>query len=307
MTRDEQWLLDEKNYGKETPEYEADKKRLARNEPLGYIIGWQPFLGLKIYLDSKPLIPRPETEWWVEQLINAISGTLRSATARAGGTFSATLFSYERSELENKKYSCGAENDSVPRNRIRELRFLDLCAGSGAVGCAVLAKMPGVQVYFGEIDPAHEATIQKNIRENNLDVSRANIRIGDLFEAFGATNFSCPYSDLEKWKYSCGDMRFDIIAANPPYIPDTRELPASVANYEPSLALFAGGDGLDVIRRIATELPKHLTADGVAWIECDSSHIEAAQKLFAAQDLLVEIRTDQYGKPRILVVSFPQC
>ncbi len=288
MTRDEQWLLDEKYGGKETPEYEADKKRLARNEPLGYIIGWQPFLGLKIYLDSKPLIPRPETEWWAEQLINAISGTLRSATARAGGTFSTTLFSYERSELENKKYSCSAEDDSLRRNHIHELRFLDLCAGSGAIGCAALAKIPGAQVYFGEIDPAHEATIQKNIRENNLDASRAEIRIGDLFEA-------------------CDDMRFNIITANPPYIPDTRELPASVANYEPSLALFAGDDGLDVIRRIATELPKHLTADGIAWIECDSSHIETAQKIFAAQGLLAEIRTDQYGKPRILVVSFPQC
>lgn len=44
MTRDEQWLLEEKYGGKETPEYEADKKRLAKGEPLGYVIGWQPFL-----------------------------------------------------------------------------------------------------------------------------------------------------------------------------------------------------------------------------------------------------------------------
>ncbi len=277
MTRDEQWLLDEKYGGKETADYEADKKRLFSGEPLGYTIGWQPFLGLKIYLDSKPLIPRPETEWWTEQLTNAISGTLYRATARAGGTFS-------------------AENDSVPRNCIREVRFLDLCAGSGAIGCAALAKLrtrrhddaSDAQVYFGEIDPAHETTIRKNIRENNLDVARTTIRIGNLFEPFG-------------------DMRFDFIAANPPYIPAGRELPASVADYEPSLALFSGDDGLDVIRRLAAELPKHLTEDGVAWIECDSSHSETAQKLFASQGFLAEIRTDQYDKPRILVVSFPQC
>lgn len=268
MTRDEQWLLNEKYAGKETAEYEADKKRLAKGETLGYVIGWQPFLGLKIYLDSKPLIPRPETEWWTEQLIHAISGTLYRATARAGGTFS-------------------AENDSVPKNRMYELRFLDLCAGSGAIGCAVLAKISNVQVYFGEIDPAHKTTIQKNIRENGLDASRTDIRIGDLFEA-------------------CDDIRFDIIAANPPYIPAARELPASVANYEPALALFAGSDGLAVIRRIAMTLQKHLTEHGVAWIECDSSEIEAAQELFAAQGFSTEIRTDQYDKPRILVVSFPQ-
>ena len=65
MTKDERWLLEEKYERKETPEYEVDRKRLALGEPLGYVIGWQPFLGLKIFLDSRPLIPRPETEWWV--------------------------------------------------------------------------------------------------------------------------------------------------------------------------------------------------------------------------------------------------
>ena len=71
MTQDERWLLQEKYAGKETPEYEADKRRLAKGEPAAYVIGWQPFLGLSIHLDSRPLIPRPETEWWTELLIQA--------------------------------------------------------------------------------------------------------------------------------------------------------------------------------------------------------------------------------------------
>lgn len=264
MTKDAQWLLDEKYGGKKTIEYEADKERLDKGEPLGYVIGWQPFLGLKICLDSKPLIPRTETEWWAEQLLNAISGALRRSTDQAGGTFS-------------------AENDSVPRNSIQELRFLDLCAGSGAIGCAAIAKISDAHVYFGEIDPAHEATIQKNIRENGLNAARANICIGDLFKPFG-------------------DMRFDVIAANPPYIPSCRALPASVADHEPALALFAGDDGLDLIRRIATELPKRLTQNGVAWVECDNEHIKTAAALFEAHSLSAEIRTDQYGTPRFIVV-----
>jgi release factor glutamine methyltransferase len=161
--------------------------------------------------------------------------------------------------------------------------LLDLCSGSGAIGCAALAKLPGAQVYFGEVDPAHQATILKNIRENDLDTSRADIRIGDLFEPFS-------------------DMTFDVIAANPPYVPTSRELPASVADHEPALALRAGSDGLDLIRRIAPELPKHLAKGGVVWIECDHEHAEVARELFAAQGLAAEIRTDQYGKPRIIVV-----
>jgi methylase of polypeptide subunit release factors len=138
-------------------------------------------------------------------------------------------------------------------------------------------------VYFAEIDPAHEATIKKNIRENGLDMSRADIRIGDLFEPFNG-------------------MRFDVIASNPPYIPSGRALPESVVRYEPALALFAENDGLGVIRRIAAGLPAHLAEGGVAWIECDSEHAEAARALLAAQGLQAEIRTDQYGRPRVLVV-----
>src|SRR3989344_2373176 len=122
------------------------------DEPEAYKLGWVPFLGLKIYLDSRPLIPRPETEWWTEKLIREL------------GT---------------------------------EFAVLDLCAGSGAIGCAILKYVSNVKVYFGEIDQRHEATIRKNIRENGLDGSRAEIRIGNLFEPFG-------------------DMQFDVIAAKLP-------------------------------------------------------------------------------------------
>lgn len=243
MTPNEKWLLDEKYNGEETTAYTQDKERLALGEPLAYVIGWQPFLGLKIYLDSRPLIPRAETEWWTELVLNA--STTNS-----------------------------------------QLTILDLCAGSGAIGCAALAKLPNAHVYFGELDPAHEATILKNIRENNLDASRTNARIGDLFEPFS-------------------NMQFDVIAVNPPYVPTDRVLPVSVADYDPALALLAGDDGLDIIRRIATELPKHLTKNGTAWIECDREHAEASRVLFTAQGFNAEIHNDQYDKPRIIVVSFP--
>ncbi len=266
MDKDERWLLEEKYSGVQTAAYEADKKRLAKGEPLGYVIGWQPFLGLKMYLDSRPLIPRPETEWWTEEMLHTL----------------------ERHEPEG--HSAVVRLDRAARSATAgglagegRLNFLDLCAGSGAIGCATLARLPNTQVYFGEIDGVHESTILKNICENGLDESRAVIRIGDLFEPFG-------------------DMRFDLIAANPPYIPTDRVLPASVAEHEPSLALFAGKDGLDIIRRIATELPQRLADGGTAWIECDSAHASDACALFTAQGFSTKIRTDQYDKPRVISV-----
>ena len=230
---------------------------MDKDEPEAYKIGWQPFLGLKIYLDSKPLIPRTETEWWTEELV-AVMKKVWPSEARSPEDF-----------LKGGN----------------EFRFLDLCAGSGAIGCVMLARLPNARVFFGEIDPAHEKTILKNIRENNLNASRADVRIGDLFEPFG-------------------DMRFDIIAINPPYIPSSRALPKSVADYEPARALYSGTDGLDIIRRIAKELPKHLAYGGTAWIEVDSPTAETARALFATQGLSAEIRTDQYGMPRVIVVSY---
>ena len=170
-------------------------------------------------------------------------------------------------------------------------RVLDLCAGSGAIGCAVLARAFGARVSFGEIDPKHEATILKNIRENHLDASphsakasrdkRADIRIGDLFEPFE-------------------NERFDLIAINPPYIPSGRELDTSVTDYEPAGALYSGDDGLDLIRRIACELPRHLAQGGSAWIEVDSAHASAARDLFSDQGFTPEIMNDHYGVPRII-------
>ncbi len=286
MTRDEQWVLEEKYdvssmkdlVGLSLTTFEADRARLAAGEPVAYVIGSQPFLGLKIFLDSKPLIPRSETEWWVGQMLAAIKPEPSERKKGIGLGLAARSVPFFRSGGE------GLENMRPPKS-VASLRVLDLCAGSGAIGCAMLATLPEAHVYFGEIDPAHEATIRKNIEMSGFDAKLTHIGIGDLFAPFS-------------------DVKFDLIACNPPYVPSGRELPVSVAQYEPALALRAGDDGLALIRRIAIELPNHLTERGVAWIECDSTHAEAASALFEGAGLQADIRTDQYGFPRVIVVSF---
>lgn len=227
-------LIRDKYAGDRSADLSGDLARLSEGEPLAYVIGWVPFLGLRINLDSRPLIPRPETEWWAEELIT---------------------------KLEGKK-----------------LRVLDLCAGSGAIGLSILAHVPGAQVSFGELMEEHVEQIRKNLELNGLDASRADIREGDLFEPFlGET--------------------FDLIVSNPPYIPEGRELPESVLEYEPEEALYSGPDGLEVLRRIAKEAPTHLTSGGELWIEADVENIEEAARLVQNP----EIRTDPYGRPRLLV------
>ncbi len=76
---DAERLLDEKYNGEKTAGFFADVARLEAGEPLAYVIGHIPFLSTTIHLDSHPLIPRPETEFWVEKAIEAI----KSATPKA--------------------------------------------------------------------------------------------------------------------------------------------------------------------------------------------------------------------------------
>jgi release factor glutamine methyltransferase len=246
VSREDVEALRREKYANDPSAYmSADISRLANGEPLAYVIGTQPFLGLSIYLDSHPLIPRPETEWWTELLIERINSS----------------------------------TDTV-------LEALDMCAGSGAIGLALLAHCPNIHVSFGEIENAHLPTIQRNLRENALSESRATVCIGNLFEPFE-------------------HKQFHIIATNPPYVPDTRTLESSVSEHEPERALFAGPDGLAVITEILQKTPAHLYPQGELWMECDIDNIEKAKTLALSYgSTRAEIHTDPYGRPRLLVAYY---
>ncbi len=72
MNDEERWLLKEKYGGEKTEAFFADCERLKLGEPLAYLIGTVPFFHTVIALDSRPLIPRPETEYWAERAIQRI-------------------------------------------------------------------------------------------------------------------------------------------------------------------------------------------------------------------------------------------
>lgn len=78
--RERDWLLHEKYNGIETRAFKRDAAQLSAGEPLAYLIGTIPFGRLTISLSSRPFIPRPETEWWVQQACTALGR--RAAPAR---------------------------------------------------------------------------------------------------------------------------------------------------------------------------------------------------------------------------------
>jgi release factor glutamine methyltransferase len=80
-------LLSEKYTGVATPQYESDCARLAAGEPYEYVLGYVDFLGAHIDLSLKPMIPRPETAFWVKRALEELASLnrpLRLADTFAG-------------------------------------------------------------------------------------------------------------------------------------------------------------------------------------------------------------------------------
>ncbi|MDO8515988.1 MAG: HemK/PrmC family methyltransferase [bacterium] len=151
-------IVKDKYGGIACPEALKDAARAIRGEPLDYVIGWKPFLGARIDLSLRPLIPRPETEYWTEKAIKKISGGKKRPTRQV--------------QL------------IVPAHRKdRTLRIADVFAGSGAIGIAVLKHVRRAHVDFGDTDPRCIKQIRKNLKLDRISkkkyrVVRSNIMQG---------------------------------------------------------------------------------------------------------------------------------
>ena len=130
-------------------------------------------------------------------------------------------------------------------------RVLDLCTGSGCIGLAVASRIKDARVTLADISKDALAVAKKNITRNKM-----------------TSRVSCVQADaLSPAPAFLG--KFDMIVSNPPYItgPEMAELPYSVKNFEPYLALFGGRDGLDFYRSIAKNYSKALKPGGFLALE----------------------------------------
>ncbi|MGY8777629.1 MAG: N5-glutamine methyltransferase family protein, partial [Longimicrobiales bacterium] len=118
-------------------------------------------------------------------------------------------------------------------------------------------------------------------------VDKVDLRWGSLFE---------PLSEGEN---------FDVIVSNPPYVAEVDEatLEPEVRDWEPREALFAGPDGLDVIRRMVGEARDHLKAGGLLALEVGSGHAPDVASLVEATGQYEEIRVlrDYVGRERFVL------
>lgn len=167
------------------------------------------------------------------------------------------------------------------RQRPGQPTLLDLCCGSGCVGLSLASLAPHARITLTDISP--EALEIAKANQKALEV-RAEFRQGDLFNAL----------DRE---------RFDVITANPPYIP-SGELPAlqREVRFEPALALDGGADGLDFYRRIAEAAPDHLNPGGALFLEVGIRQAQPVLELVKAHLPCAEAGTikDLNGVERVV-------
>ncbi len=163
-------------------------------------------------------------------------------------------------------------------------RALDLCTGSGCIALAFAEHRPTWQVTATDISaPATELAWENALR---LGVAHhLRVLVSDLFGAL-------PEAE-----------RFELITANPPYIPsgDIGALAADIRDHEPRLALDGGADGLDVLRRIVAQAPARLEAGGVLAVEVQYDQAPRVSELFEAAGFHdIERRRDYGGHERVV-------
>ena len=175
---------------------------------------------------------------------------------------------------------------SLEKQRWPSPRVLDLGTGSGAIALAIAHENAGAVVTATDISADALALARANAEACGLS-SRVTFAAGEWFGAIPS------------------DERYEVIVSNPPYISEAEasELPRDVRDWEPALALFSGQNGLEALREIVEDAPRHLVAGGLLALELAEDRArEVAAWLEGAHDwAAVELRDDLSGRPRVLL------
>ncbi len=180
------------------------------------------------------------------------------------------------------------ETEILVEEAIKELRKLDsptfceIGVGSGCISVSVLHNVPNATAVATDISDKAIAVARRNAERHGV-TDRLVLKHGDLFAGV--------------------EGKFDMIVSNPPYIPDAdlAEMQSEVRDFEPHSALFAGSDGLDIVRRIIDEAPAHLNPDGPLVMEIGFGQDDAIESTIdSALWSRTEFLGDLQGIPRIL-------
>ncbi|GAB7003407.1 putative protein N(5)-glutamine methyltransferase [Nocardioides sp. AN3] len=209
---------------------EALAERRVAGEPLETVLGWAEFAGIRVTCASGVFVPRRRTELMVRLAAELLGGQFPDG---AGG------------------------------------RALDLGCGTGAIGAALAARAPQLEVWAVDIDPDAVTCARLNLGDDR-------VLQGDLYE---------PLPERQ---------RFDVILANAPYVPtdEIALMPPEARDHEHRVALDGGPDGLDVQRRAISGATARLTPRGAILVETGRRQAATSAALMRTAGLTTRVETD---------------
>ena len=167
--------------------------------------------------------------------------------------------------------------------RDRDIRCLDLGAGTGVIAVCMARYLPKAKVTAVDVSPAA------------LDRARKNAALNEVADRI---------EFIESDWFDHVEGKFDFIASNPPYIrsDELAGLPSEVRDYEPSVALDGGKDGLEKIREIVSKLRIHLRPSGVVLMEIGHEQGDRVKSMLESIELVdVSVIRDMSERDRFVV------
>ena len=168
-------------------------------------------------------------------------------------------------------------------------RILDLCTGSGCIGLAIASRVKDARVTLADISKNALAVAKKNVTLSHLTGRVSCVQVDALSPAPAFLG------------------KFDMIVSNPPYVTvgEMEELPASVRDYEPHLALCGGDDGLDFYRAITCNFKDALKDGGYLCYEFGEDQGDSVCRILEENGFtIIERKKDFNGRERSVIARY---